>query len=112
MNKYYSFLNKGYTLLGKNKVCKSDNGDFPLFCEGSVISLNSCKVKCTSQRTCVAINFSVGAWYKCYLLVSEYECPSGFTLNIRSREVTSTKDLVVRGGRKYHGASCYGKNSD
>ena len=108
------FFNKGYTLLGKNKVCKSVNGDFPLFCEGMVDSMNCCKVKCTSQKSCVAINFNVGAWNKCYLLVSEHECPSGFTLNSHygSRRKTSTKDLVVRGGQKYRWSSCYVKNSD
>ena len=42
---------------------------------------------------------------------SDYNCPSGFELNIQSVTVTSTNDLVVRrGGGAYKGAVCYGKN--
>ena len=102
-------------------MCDSGNGEFPTFCEGIDYSSSgvNCKAKCSSQTTCVAYNFIL--WDKCYLLVSEYECPSGFTLNMRSVTVTSTNDLVVRrgGGRAepgwyvgwYQGATCYGKNS-
>ena len=121
MDKYYLFFDKGYTLLGKDKVCKSVNGDFGVFCGGTVDSMNGCKAKCSSQTSCVAFNFYSRElhWNNCYvlslsvsLLVSEYECPSGFTFHIHSRKVTSTKDLVVVRDWSSQGASCYGKNLD
>ena len=109
-----------YTLIGYHEIrtssgrsgrCLHVNEGVVTYCYSrSVPSQMNCEKSCTSQTSC--IGYSHSSYYSvCFVIPSDNNCPSNFTLSQRRHTATTANDLVVQANDLVvQSFVCYGKN--